>query len=84
MVTRTWRSVVLLGGETVMLVSAVALASYVRLHEDVWTLLADTTGLLRILLIVVVCQICLHYADLYDLRTIADSRDLLEIGRAHV
>ncbi len=77
MVTRTWRSVVLLGGETVMLVSAVALASYVRLHEDVWTLLADTTGLLRILLIVVVCQICLHYADLYDLRTIADSRDLL-------
>jgi sugar transferase (PEP-CTERM system associated) len=77
MVTRTWRSVVLLGGETVMLVLAVMLASYVRLQEDVWTLLAGSTGLPRILLIVVVCQVCLHYADLYDLRTIADTRDLL-------
>ena len=60
-----------------MLVLAVALASYVRLGEDVWTQLADTPGLLRVLLIVVVCQVCLHYADLYDLRTITDTRDLL-------
>jgi len=60
-----------------MLVLAVALASYFRLGEDVWTQLSDTPGLLRILLIVVVCQISLHYADLYDLRTIADTRDLL-------
>src|SRR5262249_6719156 len=34
-------------------------------------------GRLRVLLIVFVCQVCLHYADLYDLRTIADTRDLL-------
>src|SRR5205814_741268 len=77
MVTRTWRSVVLLVGETGLLVLAVALATYLRLREDAWTLFADPQGLLRVLLIVVVCQLCLHYADLYDLRTIADSRDLL-------
>ena len=29
------------------------------------------------LLIVGVCQVCLHYADLYDLRAIVDTRDLL-------
>ena len=31
----------------------------------------------RALLIAVVLQVCLHYCDLYDLRTLADRRDLL-------
>src|ERR1700682_5684168 len=77
MVTRTWRSVVLLGGETALLAFAVVLGSYLRLQDGALTLMADVTGILRVLLIVVVCQVCLHYADLYDLRTIADTRDLL-------
>ena len=37
-----------------------------------WELLTDNTAFLRVLLIVLVCQVCLHYADLYDLRTIDD------------
>jgi sugar transferase (PEP-CTERM system associated) len=77
MVTRTWRTVVLLAGETVVLAFAVALGSYLRLQDGYWTLQADMDGILRVLLIVVVCQVCLHYADLYDLRTIVDTRDLL-------
>jgi sugar transferase (PEP-CTERM system associated) len=77
MVTPTWRSVVLLVGETVLLVIAVALGSYMRLHDGAWQLLIDVGGILRVFLIVVVCQMCLHYADLYDLRTIAGPRDLL-------
>src|SRR5262245_44167466 len=77
MVTRTWRSVVLLGGETAVLTLAVALGSYLRLQDDAWTMLAGPAGMLRVLLIVLVCQVCLHYADLYDLRSITDLRDLL-------
>ncbi len=76
MVTRTWRSVVLLVGEMALLVFAVELGSYLRL-QDAWTPLADAAGIFRVLLIVVVCQVCLHFADLYDLRTITDTRDLL-------
>jgi sugar transferase (PEP-CTERM system associated) len=77
MVTSTWRTAVLLTGETVLLTMAVALGSYVRLRENTPVFFMDSDGVLRVLLIVVVCQICLHYADLYDLRTIADTRDLI-------
>ena len=40
------------------------------------TLLWTTDGLLKALLIVGVCQVCLHYADLYDLRGAVDLIDL--------
>jgi sugar transferase (PEP-CTERM system associated) len=76
-VIRTWRSIVLLAGETGLLALAVALGTYVRLHDGAWALLADPLGVLRILLVIFVCQLCLHYSDLYDLSTIVDSRDLL-------
>ncbi len=77
MVTSTWRTAVLLTGETALLTGAVALGSYVRLRDSTPAFFAGTDGVLRVLLIVVVCQICLHYADLYDLHTIADTRDLI-------
>jgi sugar transferase (PEP-CTERM system associated) len=75
--TRTWRTVVLLTGETGLLALAVALGTYLRLQDGAWTLEADFAGLLRVLLIVVVCQACLHLVNLYDLRTIVDTRDLI-------
>jgi len=77
MVTSTWRTAVLLTGETALLTTAVALGSYVRFRDSTPMLFTDANGVLRVMLIVVVCQICLHYADLYDLRTIADTRDLV-------
>jgi sugar transferase (PEP-CTERM system associated) len=75
MFPKRWRSIVLIGGETCLLVTAVAVGAYIRLGEYAWPALAD--GVPRVLLIVVVCQVCLHYADLYDLRTITDTRELL-------
>jgi sugar transferase (PEP-CTERM system associated) len=77
MFTKTWRSVVLIAGETTLLVTAVAVGSYVRLGPDTWTTLGGVAGVLRVLLIVLVCQICLHYNDLYDLRALGGTHDVL-------
>ena len=77
MFTRTWRSVVLIAGETALLLIAVTLGSYLILGTDASSVVSQSDGMLRVLLVVFVCQLCLHYADLYDLRTIVDTRDLL-------
>jgi sugar transferase (PEP-CTERM system associated) len=73
----SWRRTGLVSGETCLLVGAVAAATYIRLGETGWLMLWDRDGILRALLIVAVCQVCLQYTDLYDLRSIVDSRDLL-------
>jgi sugar transferase (PEP-CTERM system associated) len=76
MIFKTWRSIVLVLGETAVLLTAVALSTYVRLGDYGWELLWTNDGLLKALLIVGVCQVCLHYADLYDLRGIVNVVDL--------
>ncbi len=76
MFNKTWRSFVLVAGETALLVAAVIVSSVVIGGSQAWALLTDNTAFLRVLLIVLVCQTCLHYADLYDLRTIETKRDL--------
>ena len=72
----TSRSFVLIAGETVLLAAAVVISSAVIGGSYARELLLDDTAFLRVLLIVLVCQICLHYVDLYDLRTIASRSDL--------
>ena len=76
MLTRTWRPIVLVAGETSLLVLAVAAASYLRLGREAWVGLASPGGILRIFVVVFVCQTCLYYADLYNLRTLSERRDL--------
>jgi hypothetical protein len=76
MFNRTWRSFILVAGETALLVAAVVISSIVIGGSQAWELLTDNTAFLRVLLIVMVCQVCLHYTDLYDLRTIQTKRDL--------
>ena len=73
---KTWRSVILFAGETVLLLAAVVLSSVMIIGSDALTLLLHGTAPLRVLFIVVPCQLCLHYADLYDLRTIRTKGDL--------
>jgi sugar transferase (PEP-CTERM system associated) len=73
----TWRTIALVVGETCLLIGAVAAATYIRLGEELWFMLSDSDSMLRALLVVAVCQVSLHYADLYDLRSIVDSRDLV-------
>jgi sugar transferase (PEP-CTERM system associated) len=76
MFNKTWRSFILFFGETVLLVAAVVISSIVVGGSQAWELLTDNTAFLRVLLIVMVCQVCLHYGDLYDLRTIHTKGDL--------
>jgi exopolysaccharide biosynthesis polyprenyl glycosylphosphotransferase len=70
------RSVALLGFETVLIVSAVALATFLRLGEWTWDVLRAEGGVEKALLIAAVSQMCLYYLDLYDLRTVSDRREL--------
>ena len=76
MFNKTWRSFILVAGETALLAAAVVVASVVIGGPHAWELLTDDTAIFRVLLIVMVCQLCLHYSDLYDLRTIGSKRDL--------
>jgi sugar transferase (PEP-CTERM system associated) len=76
MFTTNWRTVVLIAGESSLLVASVALASYVRLGPEAWTTFATGDGAFKLLLVVGVCQLCLYYADLYELRALAQARDL--------
>jgi sugar transferase (PEP-CTERM system associated) len=76
MFSSNWRPVVLITGESCLLVGAVAAGCYVRLGEGTWWLLQHENGLWKALLIVAVCQLSLYYADLYDLRGVTSVRDL--------
>ena len=78
MFSSTWRSFFLVAGETALLVGAVVISSILIGGSQAWELVTDDTAIFRVLLIVVVCQLCLHYADLYDLRTITTKRNLIE------
>jgi sugar transferase (PEP-CTERM system associated) len=76
MVRPTWRSSTLVCGESALILGAIAAATYVRLGSAAWLLLSETGGMLRALLVLVVCQTTLHYADLYDVRFVTDFREL--------
>ncbi len=70
------RQVLLVLFETVLIVFAVAIAAYVRLGVAGVDLLVDDYGILKTLLLAGVTQTCLHIADLYDFRVVADRREL--------
>jgi sugar transferase (PEP-CTERM system associated) len=72
----TGRSLAFVVFETFLIVSAVAVAAYVRLGDWAWQILQEEHGVPKALLIAGVCQVCLYYADLYDLRLVSDRREL--------
>lgn len=69
-----WTGLVLV--EHVLIVLSVIAAAILRLGLPEVSVATDMGLLWRAVLIAVVLQICLHYCDLYDLRTLADRRDL--------
>jgi sugar transferase (PEP-CTERM system associated) len=71
----TARSITLVAFETMLIVSAVAAAAYVRLGAGWAEVLVEDNGLLKIGLSAATLQVCLYYADLYDLRVLADRRE---------
>src|SRR5215467_2655382 len=77
MFIRTPRSIVLLTGETCLLLAAVVAGMFVRLGTVTLSILSAGGGIFRVCLIVAVSQLCLHYADFYDLPRIHDFRTLL-------
>jgi sugar transferase (PEP-CTERM system associated) len=70
------RTAVLVLLETCLIVVAVAVAAYARVGSGIWDLIAYQNGFGKTLLIAFVAQLCLYYADLYDLRLVADKREL--------
>jgi sugar transferase (PEP-CTERM system associated) len=70
------RAATLVGLEAVLIVSALALAAFIRFGEWIPDLLFDRNGVWRTLLVVVVTQGCLYYTDLYNLRLVTDRREL--------
>jgi sugar transferase (PEP-CTERM system associated) len=58
------------------LLGAVVLGIYLRLGAEAWWLLQNEAGWPKALLIVAVCQVTLHYSDLYDLRGVTGFHDL--------
>src|SRR5688572_21587658 len=71
----TGRAVTLIVFETGVIVAAVVFAAYVRLGEKALSAVDEWP---KWLLITVVTQFCLYYADLYDTVVISDRRTLFE------
>ena len=71
------RSFVLVACDTLLIVLAIVVAAYVRLGDvGARDVLVIENGAAKALLIAFVAQTCLYYADLYDLRHLADRREL--------
>ncbi len=70
------RGLVLVLFETILILLAVAVAAYIRLGDYALDVVREDHGLLKAVLLAGVVQLCLYYADLYDLRVVADRREL--------
>ncbi len=71
------RAAVLVGLESLLILGSVMLAASLSVGgREAWSMLGSTEGLLKAGLIALVCQACLYYEDLYDLRVVADLREL--------
>jgi sugar transferase (PEP-CTERM system associated) len=71
----TWRLMALIGFESVLIMSAVLLGTYLRLGTRPFTQGASDLAL-KGLLIAGVCQLCLYYGDLYNSRAGGDRREM--------
>ena len=71
------RSLALAACETAFIMASVAIAAVVRLGpESAFELFLNEGGIVKTLLVVAIAQISMYYADLYDLRVVADRREL--------
>src|SRR3954468_7690650 len=70
------RSVTLIGFESALIVSAIAVAAYLRLGVIALDVAWNENVIGKALLVAAVTQTCLYYCDLYDLRLLTDRREL--------
>ena len=71
------RQAVFVAVEHALIVLAVVIAAMVRLGFPEDPAESYSAWVLRSIVVAAVLQVCLHYGDLYDLRKMADRRDLL-------
>ena len=71
-----FRAAILIAFEGVFIVAALVVAASIRFGEWTPDLLFSSSGAWRILLVVLVTQGCLYYADLYNLQLVAERREL--------
>ena len=72
----TPRSAALIACETLLIIGAVAASTFLRLGPTGWHLFLAEGGAVKALLVTGICQLCLYYCDLYDLRVVKDHREL--------
>ena len=72
----TWRSAVLISFESALLVGALFAATMARLGHVPLDGDDAPSFFWKTILVAGVCQVCLYYAELYDLRVVADRREL--------
>ena len=72
----TTRLAALAASETVFLVGAVCLATYIRFGPEMWHEMVHDYGIERTLLLAGVVQVCLYYNEMYDLRLVSDRPEL--------
>ena len=73
----TGRTAVLVALETLLIVGSVVLATYIRLRQWPWEEVTEGGGdLVKALIIALVCQLSLYWLDLYDLRVVAERREM--------
>src|SRR4051812_3675887 len=70
------RSLTLILFEAALIVTAVAVAAYIRLGSIAVDVALYENGITKALLIAAVTQVCLYYTDLYDLRLLTERREL--------
>jgi sugar transferase (PEP-CTERM system associated) len=70
------RTLLLVIAESNLIIAAVWVAAYVRLGDWMWEVMRDEHGMAKALLIAAVCQTCLYYADLYEVRQLSDRKEL--------
>jgi sugar transferase (PEP-CTERM system associated) len=70
------RLLLLIACESALVVGAVVAAAWLRLDARAWDLMVHEDGWWKAGLIAAICQLCLYYSDLYDLRIVADRREL--------
>ncbi len=71
------RSTMLIGLETCLILCSIALATSLSLGAPATlSTMGSAGGVLKAILIAIICQACLYYHDLYDLRIISDRREL--------
>ena len=73
----TARVLALVVFEMMLILSAIGVAAYVRLGDGPWEIFVQNRGVMKGLIIALVCQTSLYYADLYNLRVVSDRRELL-------